>query len=87
MSEFFTILVFRLNGSYKYKNQGDTGFASGVILTDDKLSASVRPGIVAQFRNGSSADIGYTRSGLGTDVNAWSLTAGASAPADWLFPG
>jgi outer membrane autotransporter protein len=79
--------TLRISGSYKYKNQGDTRFASGVILTDDKLSASVSPGIDAQLRNGSSADIGYTRSGLGTDVNAWSLTAGASAPVDRLFPG
>ena len=56
--------TLRISGSYKYKNQGDTRFASGVILTDDKLSASVSPGIVAQLRNGSSADIGFTRLGV-----------------------
>lgn len=62
-------------------------FINGVILTSDDLSASLSPGASLGFANGTSASLGYTRSGIFSDVDGWSLTAGASAPLDLLFPG
>lgn len=75
-----------INGTYNYKHSGDVTFNNGVILTSDDLSASLSPGVSVGFTNGSSASVGYTRSGIFSDVDGWSLTAGASAPLSLILP-
>ncbi|MEP4380433.1 MAG: autotransporter domain-containing protein [Alphaproteobacteria bacterium] len=76
-----------INGTYNYKHSGDVTFNNGVILTSDDLSASLTPGASVSFTNGTSASLGYTHSGIFSDVDGWSVTAGASAPVNLIFPG
>lgn len=76
-----------INGTYNYKHSGDVTFNNGVILTSDDLSASLTPSATVRFTNGTSASLGYTRSGIFSDVDGWSVTGGASAPVNLFFPG